>query len=109
MGHKAKAVTHARCARNFQCWVFGQQCSGLGVDAVDDVHGAGLQCGGALVRVANVDQLDTVKIAAVGLPVVAGLALEGSAHTRLEFVQHEGASAVGFAEVFEAIGTTMMW
>ncbi len=63
-----------------------------------------MQRGGALVGVADVDQFHTVKVATVGLPVVAGLALEGGTHAGLEFVQRERAGSIGLAVVLEAIG-----
>ena len=63
-----------------------------------------MQRGGALVGVADVDQFHTVKVATVGLPVVAGLALEGCTHAGLEFVQRERAGSIGLAVVLEAIG-----
>ena len=101
---KAEAVAHAGGTRDFEGRVLGQQRCRLGVYAVDDVHGAGLQCGGALVCILDINQLNTIKVATVGLPVVTGFALEGCTHTRLEFVEREGTSAIGLAKVFETIG-----
>ena len=104
MCHEAEAVAHARGARDDQVLVLGQKRGGLGVHAVDDVHGAGLQRGGPLVCIADVDQFHTVEVAAVGLPVVTGLALEGGTHAGLELVERECAGSIGFAVVLEAIG-----
>ena len=104
VSHKAEAVAHARGAPNLEARVSGQQASGFRINSVDQVYRAGLQGRGALGCVANVDQFNPVKVTAVGLPVVAGLALEGGTHARLELIQGIGTRAVGLAVVLEAVG-----
>ena len=77
MRHKGKPVAHSRRTGYFDGIIFGQQSSGFGVDAVDEVNLARHQSLGTCGGVADIAKFHPIKITAVGLPVVPRFALEG--------------------------------
>ena len=102
--HEAEAVARARRTRQFDIGVALEQGGRFGAGAVDGVDLASHQGLGASGGIGDVTELHTVKVAAVGLPVVARLALEGGAHAGLELFQGESTGAHGLAPVLETIG-----
>ena len=93
-------------AGNVKLAALDQRFDCLAIDAVDRVHLAGNQRRLPGIAVVDDGDLDAVKMAAAGLPVIAG-ALERHAHAGIKLFQRECASADRVGPVLEAGGNHM--